>query len=164
LSPGDLMAGEPGITLEGLTTPILAQACRIFLTLAYPGGRPTIPEAKGLYLDPPAELPLAVLLRPPVCAVLKNAGGALRGYAFRLGSSHYPHLKLQVIHHEALGPCVFSVDTHDALRLDPDHPDAAGWRQLQTANRQLKEHIERAWEAAGLLTFNGFLRKELGKG
>jgi hypothetical protein len=35
--------------------------------------------------------------------------------------------------------------------------------ELQTANRRLKEQIESAWEEAGLLTFNGLLRRELAR-
>jgi hypothetical protein len=35
---------------------------------------------------------------------------------------------------------------------------------LQVANRKLKEQIERAWEAAGIMTFNGLLRRELAGG
>jgi hypothetical protein len=58
---------------------------------------------------------------------------------------------------------VFSVDTHDQIRVDPKHPDALAWAELQNANRKLKEKIERAWEAAGLLTFNALLRRELEK-
>ena len=58
------------------------------------------------------------------------------------------------------------VDTHDAFSKTavyppPDHPDAAAWAKLQTTNRQLKEAIERAFEAAGLLTFNALLRGDL---
>ena len=49
------------------------------------------------------------------------------------------------------------------VHLDANHPDAACWKKLQTANRQLKEQIEHAWEAEGLLTFNGLLRQELAK-
>ncbi|MFL5244693.1 MAG: hypothetical protein ACJ8FY_21535 [Gemmataceae bacterium] len=157
------MTGSESVTLERLTTAVLGRACRLFLTLAYPDGPGTIPPQKKVYFDPPAEQPLQDLLKPPVCAVLHYRGGTLRGYALRLGSATYPHIKLQVVHHEALGPCVFSVDTHDELDLDPDHPDAEGWARLQTANRQLKERIERAWEAEGLLTFNGLLRRELGR-
>ena len=41
------------------------------------------------------------------------------------------------------------------------HPDAAAWIALQAANRELKGRIERAWEAAGLLTHNSLLRREL---
>jgi hypothetical protein len=151
------------LTLEGLTPLTLGQACRIFLELAYPGAPGTIPPAKAAYFDPPPDLNLAALLKPPVCAIVKDFEGRLRGYSFRLGSAIYPHVKLQVVHHEEKSPCVFSVDTHDTLRLDPNHPDAPGWAKLQIANRQLKEQIEHAWEAAGLLTFNGLLRQELEK-
>lgn len=86
----------------------------------------------------------------------------MRGYSFRLGCTHYPHLKLQVVNTDD-GSLVFSVDTHDAVQLQPDHPDWPRWRQLQTANRELKTRIERAWDAEGLLTFNGLLRRELGR-
>jgi hypothetical protein len=157
------MTRGESITLEGLTTAILGRACRLFLTLAYPEGPATIPPLKKPYFNPPAEQPVQDLLKPPVCAELHNRDGGLRGFALRLGSATYPHIKLQVVHHKVLGPCVFSVDTHDELDLDPDHPDAAGWAQLQIANRQLKERIECAWEADGLLTFNASLRKELDK-
>jgi hypothetical protein len=77
-----------------------------------------------------------------------------------LGCAHYPHLKLQVVTADD-GSLVFSVDTHDAVQLVADHPDWPRWRQLQTANRDLKVRIERSWEAEGLLTFNGLLRREL---
>ena len=86
----------------------------------------------------------------------------MRGYSFRLGCAHYPHLKLQAVTAED-GSLVFTVDTHDAVQLADEHPDLPRWRQLQTANRELKTRIERAWEADGLLTFNGLLRRELGR-
>ena len=44
-----------------------------------------------------------------------------------------------------------------------DHPDAAAWLDLQRANRQLKEDIERALEAEGLVTFHSLLRSALPK-
>jgi hypothetical protein len=155
--------------MPGLCPNLLGQACRIFLTMAYPEGKSTIPATKRAYLDICFEDPLEALLRPPVCQVLprvSDVGGTpiagIRGYAFRLGSSTFPHLKLQVVgqNDEEL---VFSVDTHDQVRVPPNHPDAPAWAQIQTANRKLKEEIERAWEAAGLLTFNALLRRELEK-
>jgi hypothetical protein len=88
--------------------------------------------------------------------------GEIRGYAFRLGSTVFPHLKLQVVG-QSDGELVFSVDTHDQVRVPLGHPDAAAWAQVQAANRKLKEEIEHAWEAAGLLTFNALLRRELEK-
>ena len=41
-----------------------------------------------------------------------------RSPPFRLGSSHYPHLKLQVTENERDGSLVFAVDTHDAMQLE----------------------------------------------
>jgi hypothetical protein len=127
--------------------------------LAYPEGGEAIPPAKRAYGQIAPDQYLGPLLGPPVCVPLPAEEGGIRGYAFRLGSSRFPHLKLQVVFQE--GACIFSVDTHDQLRLDLRHPDAAGWAQLQAINRELKEKIERAWETDGLLTFNALLRREL---
>jgi hypothetical protein len=131
--------------------------------LAYPGGSNTVPTAKRVFLDSAADQPLEPLLRPPLCEALRTPEGKLRGYALRLGSAGYPHLKLQVVGQNEGADWIFAVDTHDALQLDANHPDAAGWRKLQAGNRQLKAQIEQAWEAEGLLTFNGLLRRELAK-
>jgi hypothetical protein len=150
--------------MKGLTTALLARACRTFLGLAYPGGVSTIPPAKQRFLVLEADEPLESLLVPPLCEVLRQPQGGERGYAIRLGSAAYPHLKLQVVFCDHGAACVFAVDTHDSLRLDPSHPDAPGWARLQIANSRLKEQIERAWEGQGLLTFNGLLRRELEKG
>jgi hypothetical protein len=149
--------------MKGLTTTLLAQSCRIFLAWAYPGGPTCIPSAKSAFVRLLDEQPLESLLAPPLCETLRQPDGSVRGYAVRLGSSIYPHLKLQVTSHDRGETCVFAVDTHDAFHFDDRHPDAIGWSKLQVANRELKEKIERAWEAAGLLTFNGLLRRELSK-
>jgi hypothetical protein len=147
----------------GLTTTLLGRACRIFLTVAYPAGASTIPANRRGFLDLPPDQDLEPLLKPPLCEALRTPQGSLRGYALRLGSSVYPHVKLQVISHDRDADCIFAVDTHDAFQLSPNHPDAVGWAKLQSANRQLKQQIEHAWEADGLLTFNGLLRRELAK-
>jgi hypothetical protein len=166
LSPGGARFFEgvflPGDSiLKGLTAPLLSQACRTFLSLAYPEGEDAIPAAKRAYGRIAPDQCLEGLLGPPLCLPLKSEEGGIRGYAFRLGSSRFPHLKLQVIAQEEIGAWIFSVDTHDQMRLDPRHPDAAGWAQLQAINRELKTQIEHAWEADGLLTFNALLRREL---
>jgi hypothetical protein len=154
--------------MNGLTTALLARACRVFLTLAYPGGEETIPANRRPYLRIDPDQPLASLLPPAappdVCQPVRGPGGVTRGYAYRLGSAHFPHLKLQVSHCDQDTVCVFAVDTHDkGLCLPPTHPDYEGAVKLQTANRQLKEKIERAWEEQGLLTFNAVLRRDLEK-
>jgi hypothetical protein len=130
------------------------------MALAYPEGEPSIPAAKRAYLRIQAESAFDLLLQAPVCQLLPRPEGGIRGYAFRLGSNAFPHLKLQVVG-QGDRELVFSVDTHDQVRVDPRHPDAFAWADLQAANRKLKEEIERAWEAAGLLTFNALLRREL---
>jgi hypothetical protein len=145
------------------------QACGLFMELAYPGGLDTIPSRKRLFCDLPRDRPASDFLPPAaaaegVCEVLPGGKGA-RGYALRLGSAHFPHLKLkiQLLDSCSAGTWVYMVDTHDAFSRDsaqppPSHPDAAGWAALQAANRELKEKIERAFEAAGLTTFNSLLR------
>lgn len=146
--------------MKGLTTALLKQACRIFLERAYPEARDAISPPKKQFLDLDVDQPVDSVLIPPVCQPLPRREGGLRGYALRLGSARHPHLKLQIVDHEDV-ECVFSVDTHDGFTLDSSDPDAARWLELQEANRRLKEEIERAWEQAGLLTFNGLLRRAL---
>jgi hypothetical protein len=148
--------------MNGLTTDLLRKACRIFLGLAYPDGESAVPAARRRFWDIPAEQPLAELIGArEVCETLTTPAGALRGFAFRLGSSKFPHLKLQVVNCDSSGNCVFTVDTHDTLYCKVSSAEAAVWAQLQADNRLLKERIEREWDRQGLLTFNGLLRREL---
>ena len=147
--------------MTGLTPMLLGRACRIFLSCAYPDGDATIPPAKAAYLDLAGRETLAPFLAPPLCQPIKDARGNVSGYALRLGSACFPHVKLQVTDCGPEGGPVFTVDTHDALTLDPCHPDAPRWAAIQAANRVLKEKIESAWDAAGLMTFNGLLRRGL---
>jgi hypothetical protein len=147
--------------MKGLTTALLARACRIFLERAYPQGPDTIPPPKKHFFALDMAQPVESVLVPPVCQPLLRRDGALRGYTLRLGSALHPHCKLQIVDHDE--GCVFSVDTHDGFFIDPTHPEAARWRTFQETNRRLKEEIERAWEEAGLLTFNALLRRELAR-
>lgn len=156
-----------------VSTAALARACHLFLKLAYPGGPDTIPAKRRPYYDLPADRPATDFLPPAAVAAevvqaLPAAGGGARGWALRLGSTVFPHLKLkiQLVDYNNESVWVFMVDTHDAFskksfQPPPDHPDSEAWRALQSANRQLKEQIERAWEAEGLPTFNSLLRSEL---
>lgn len=148
--------------MKGLTTALLTQACRIFLNRAYPQGPETIPSSTKRFLTLHADEPLESVLIPPICQALPQREGGGSGYALRLGSARHPHLKLQIVDQKDAG-LIFSVDTHDGFSLDSSHPDAARWAELQAANRRLKEDIERAWEEAGLLTFNALLRRELAR-
>jgi hypothetical protein len=148
--------------MTGLTTALLGRACRVFLTLAYPEGAHTIPPAKAVYLNVAEGQELDALLGQPICQPI-SSDGRVRGYAFRLGSGTYPHLKLQVVDCDQTGTLVFAVDTHDGLRFDLSAADAERWARIQAANRRLKEQIERGWETEGLMTFKGLLRRDLGE-
>ena len=157
--------------MQPLTTSLLGQACRIFLTLAYPEGPASIPAKKRVYYDLPADQPAANFLPPAasavgVCQELRT--DTAPGYELRLGSSGFPHLKLRFQHMNAngKGTWVFLVDTHDAFSKEsrfppPGHPDAEQWLAMQHNNRVLKEKIELALEEQGLTTLNSILRGDL---
>lgn len=142
--------------MDDPTIGLLARACRVFLRYAYPGGEEAVPASRRMFFQCGSD---AVFLTPSVCQVLHHPGGGLRGYSLRLGRAGYPHLKLQMVNCEAHGSWVFSVDTHDRVPLASGDPDARLWAEIQRSNRELKERIERAWEAEGLLTFNALLRQ-----
>jgi hypothetical protein len=150
--------------MNGLTIEVLSQACRIFLGLSYPEGQSSIPPSRQRFLaiGPHLELPFLLEARD-VCEKLVALDGRDRGYALRLGSAGFPHLKLQAIHHDQGAAWLFAVDTHDALRITVSPSEAAAWAELQAENRRLKERIERAWESQGLLTFNALLRQWVDK-
>ena len=150
--------------MNGLTTDRLSLACRIFLEEAYPAGPETVPPNRRPFLAIPPDQPLAPWLAVRGgCEALSGPGGSLRGYAFRLGSAHFPHLKLQVTGHDNGRACVFTVDTHDAMRVALTGAEAEAWAKLQATNRVLKGRIEHRWEEHGLLTFNELLRRGLAK-
>jgi len=159
--------------MSQLTSEQLGCACRLFMDLAYPDGPAVIPPKKRPYHQIPPDAPLADYLPPgplaaSVCADLSARKQGQRGYEFRLGSTHFPHLKLRVqeVTHRGQSLWVYSVDTHDAFPRcndsPPDgHPDAAAWRILQEKNATLKARIEEALEAAGYITFKSLLRMGL---
>ncbi len=156
-----------------LTTAQLGQACRLFMELAYPGGPATIPPKKRAYYAIDLQRPLRDFLPPApeaagIAQDLSTRRDGPRGYEFRLGSAHFPHMKLRVLLMEQHGEpvWVFTVDTHDAfsrhsVQPPPDHPDAAAWLALQETNRQLKDRIEDELEQAGFPTFKSLLRSDL---
>jgi hypothetical protein len=149
--------------MQPLPAHLLGHAARIFLDLAYPGGEAPAKCRPLRDLHAGAAVP-APLLEPPLCQDLcrPKRDQEMHGYAFRLGSEHFPHLKLQVVWHDQLDAWIFSVDTHDYLILPATDPDLHRFHDLQARNRQLKERIEEAWEAAGLMTFKRALQQELG--
>jgi hypothetical protein len=160
--------------MQELTTDLVGRACAIFLDLAYPGGETTIPPRRRVYRAlPPGQVLRDFLCQSAdaqsVCQTLADRKGRAIGVAIRLGSADFPHLKLKVQRlepHDGVAEWVFGVDTHDSFsphspQAPAGHPEAEAWARLQRANQKLKEQVEHAWEQAGLLTFNGLLRREL---
>jgi hypothetical protein len=148
--------------MKGLTTELLGKACRVFLTLAYPEGEASIALPRRPFSAISPEQPLTVFLEmTAICEKLFDHEGRVRGYAFRLGSARFPHLKLQVSGLENGETCVFSVDTHDGLKCGVPPTEKDAWARIQAENRRLKMVIEQEWERQGLLTFNGILRRGL---
>jgi hypothetical protein len=161
--------------MREVSSELLGRACHVFMKLAYPDGPESIPAKKQLYYQLPADRPVAEFLPPApaaqeICQAICGPGDGVRGWAFRLGSANFPHLKLklQLIDYNNDTTWVFMVDTHDAFsRESPQppasHPDAQAWQALQAANRDLKEKIENALEKEGLVTFKSLLRTDLNK-
>jgi hypothetical protein len=156
--------------MDQVSAALLAQACRVFMRLAYPGGPETVPSRKRVYYDLPTDRSAADFLppaaAPEICQAISTPGNGVVGYALRLGSAGFPHLKLKM---QRMGDIwVFMVDTHDSFSRDSmqppaTHPDAPAWLALQAANRDLKEKIEQALEREGMATFNSLLREDLKK-
>src|SRR5262245_28719712 len=134
--------------MGNITTEQLAQACRIFFNLAYPNGNGSIPAKLHRYLELEVDQPVSQYLPPGEFAkcvgqVGLHASGIPYKYSLRLGSVHFPQLKLQMelVSQPDGGTWVFSVDMHDAFSTKerqppPDHPDAKHWIALQRTNRE----------------------------
>ncbi|MFT5288656.1 MAG: CheY-like chemotaxis protein [Planctomycetota bacterium] len=78
--------------------------------------------------------------------------GDLKRYALRIGNARYPFMKFIVQEHLVDDEFFFSVDTHDNLEIRPDNPDFAEWERVKEYNREMKDRIEKAWDADGLPT------------
>jgi hypothetical protein len=141
------------------------------MTLAYPGGISTIPASKHAYFNMVSDRAIEEYLPPSAmanatCQDLTKRSGGLAGYEFRLGSGHYPHLKLrvQLVDCHAQKLWVYSVDTHDGFHHATqflNDEEAAAWRTLVDHNRALKHQIDEALGKAGFITPVRLLRIDL---
>ncbi len=156
--------------MDGLTSQELARACRIFMDLAYPDGPESIPANKRPYYHIDPNQPLEHFVPPAamaiaVCEDLAHHSDRLHGYAFRLGSAAYPHLKLRIqfmdFHQRAVR--VYAVDTHDGVVQTQQHTDeeAAIWRAKIQGNRILKHEVEESLGSTGYLTQKHLLQLDL---
>ena len=160
-----------GSSVQIFSTQDLAQACRIFLNLAYRADSEPIPPAKQAYRTIPADALVESYLPPApiavgICQDMSKLKSAIPGYDFRLGSSHFPHLKLRIqkmdFHQREVW--VYSVETHDHFHQAIPHQNAGEaerWRNIVERNRALKKEIEDAFSKADLLTPRMLLRLDL---
>ncbi len=145
---------------RNLRLDLLRSAISSYLEIAYPGGNIPEPVKRRLQWADGLEAE-ALLTAPPFERVGKSPVGGAPIVALRLGNAGYPHMKLQVQPWDNPAGFLLSVNTHDqilGLEQDSDPEDAAAFRALQAVNQKVKEAIESAWAAAGLPTFNRFLR------
>jgi CheY-like chemotaxis protein len=84
----------------------------------------------------------------PIGEVLDNferEESKLPAFSYRLGSQHYPHMKLAIWEAYYEGEFIFAVDRHDGFDFDKTGPDYDSWLGIKSHNHQAKVAIEDAW-------------------
>ena len=139
----------------------LRRAATIYLEVAY--GTTPIPSSVSKRLNWAEGIETTSLLNALPFEKVGNSGvGGSPVFALRLGNIRYPHMKLQVQPWTGPSGFLLSVNTHDqVLAIDPNSPDVAAFRALQSENQKLKQGIEQAWDREGLPTFLRYLRDYL---
>jgi CheY-like chemotaxis protein len=137
------------VRLKYLTADHIRRAVELFIAEAWPDLDSSRPRFNpGILADATtAEEIFALFEQKPA-----GEGPQCARHSLRLGSSRYPFMKLVVQEYLVEEEYFFSVDTHDDLDVRPSQPDFKEWMELKSANRELKDRIEAAWQAAGLPT------------
>ena len=150
--------------LADITGDMLHRAIEIYLERAYENPDQIPDSVRGRAAALPAAsrgpdlLSLDVFERLPADA---NAADASR-FNLRLGNAGYLHMKLGLDRVSGTDEFVLVVDTHDkhfAALIQGTEQDQ--YKALVDRNAGVKEAIESAWAAAGLPTFQGYLRERL---
>ena len=142
------------------TSQQIRQAIELYLVEAY-GRRPPAAAAKLMpskRLDVECYLMSDSVERTPADAKLPD----VRSFVLRLGNAQYPHMKLRLSRPPHHGAYVFSIDSHDAfLHVPANSPERPALEKLKRHNAAIAAAVCHAWEAAGLPTEKGFLRRQL---
>jgi hypothetical protein len=140
---------------------MLRDAIAIYLKHAYPDGSIPAVVQQRVALD--ANRPVPELLgAAPFENYVADAPFHCTVHALRLGSTDYPHLKMEIRPFTNQAGFMFWVNTHDQFFApDAKMPDADRWRELIRRNRDLKQAVERAWAAAKLPTFTSAMQEDL---
>jgi len=138
-----------------MTVGLLRRAIAVYAEVAWVGW-PMPPVALDGNDDDPLEPLLVRLVEAGTVAdeTLRSGEIATRTFTLRLGNPRYPFMKLVLQEHLVEGLFFFSVDTHDQMfgGEEAQGAEAIELQELKRANLELKERIERAWDAAGLPT------------
>lgn len=138
--------------LEDLTVEHLGRGLQIYRELAWPDrGVPRV-DTRVIEAAPDLETALEGFERGD-----PGDDPDSRRYTLRLGNARYPFMKFVLQEHLVAGEFFLSVDTHDNVEVRADAPDHARWEELKRFNRELKDRIEAAWDAAGLPTHHDLL-------
>lgn len=132
------------------------RAVEIYLSVAYPDEPPSAVRARleTLRSMPDEELYDSAVLEHE--RVLRPAG-----YKLRMGNPFYPHMRL-IIESAPDGGYLFRVDTHDRhCAPPPKSRDYTSFCKLMERNQLVAQQIEAAWAAAGIPTFQGYLKGDL---
>ncbi|MCX7935888.1 MAG: response regulator, partial [Planctomycetota bacterium] len=87
----------------------------------------------------------------------------LASYVLRLGSQHYPHMKMALWEAYFHGEYVFAVDRHDGFDFHASAEDLKAWFAIKAKNYLLKKKIEDAWYEAGLPTLRRLKEERLSR-
>lgn len=148
--------------LNEVTSELLKQAIDMYLAIAYPQGgwsesvaeRARLPEG----LRGAALLSDARFERVPAEAPVEAA----TRFNLRLGNAGYLHMKLGIDRVSDSDEYVLVVDTHDKHFSEMvQEKERQEYRDLLANNQRLHDEIQNAWSAAGLPTFERYLRSRL---
>lgn len=139
----------------------IRRAVCLYLKHAYGAG--DVPPAAQRLIPPASFRPEDWLMsdlieRDPASAPLP----VVRSFALRLGNAGYPNMKLRISRPPKDPVFVLSVDCHDAiLRAPQGSADQEAMESLKRNNAAIASAIHAAWEADGLTTERGYLRRKI---
>jgi CheY-like chemotaxis protein len=146
------------MTLDEITSSMLAEAIDIYLRIAYAEGQPTEAIRELARVDRRAPLAAALARDGVETRPVPGHPGVVGKYLWRLGNARYPHMKLGIERCSRGDDFVFCVDTHDRdLPLGSGAFDDPDYIELIRHNQLLKHRIETRFHLAGIPTMRGHL-------
>jgi hypothetical protein len=148
--------------LTDISRAAFEEAVRIYLEEAYGEGK--VSERVRGRLQWPAGDTLADIAAGAVFERVPPDAppAACRGIRLRLGNPRYPHMKLGIDRVPHTDDWVLTVDCHDRMLAQAANEAEQGLvHEVIRCNAEVKGRIERRWAAAGLPTFEQYVRSRL---